>query len=109
MIPFALLEEVSYNFISDSYTPKKYIWFPGFCLIKQSRRIFKTLKLNYDKKGITSDSYLLRKLNMTNLPYLELYLHTFQFESDQMQQNVSVENETDLNALEWLVRDHYEK
>ena len=78
-------------------------------MIKQSRRIFKTVRLNYDKKGITSDSYLLRKLNMTNLSYMEIFLHTFQFESDQMHTNVPIDNDTDLQALEWLVRDFYEK
>jgi len=67
------------------------------------------MKLDFDGKGVTGDTYLLRKLNMANVPFSELYIHTYQFKSDQIHSNISCDNEEDLKALEWLVRDYYDK
>jgi len=63
------------------------------------------MKLDFDGKGATSDTYLLRKLNMANVPFSELYIHTFQFKSDKSDSNICCDNDEDLKALEWIVRD----
>jgi hypothetical protein len=75
-VKFPVLKELRYNFEGPEYGENKYLWFPNYCFIKQGWATFEKVIINYNGKGVSMDTYMLRKLNMSNIPFCEIYMHT---------------------------------
>lgn len=82
MVDFPTLRKLVYRFEGPEYKEKNYLWFPNYCFIKQGWSVFEKIVIDYQGKGVSMDSYILRKLNMANIPFCEIYMHSLQFESD---------------------------
>ena len=88
----------------------KLIELPEFNLLSYWTDRFKRIKLHYklsEKNGPLSDIYLFRKLHMETHKYMYFYIPWFEVFSDQTKKNVKIQTDEELEAMEWLIKDHY--
>ena len=62
--------------------------------------------IDFNQKGVLSDKYMLKKLNLTYIPVTEIYVHKYEIGSDGiMQKNIKAESDLELKTLQWSIKE----